>query len=78
MSARVGRDPFAFGEKLLNLLDEGAFTATYKYAVLLGLIDLCMEHSSSDGSAPTVVTTKDLAQKILEIYWAADLSLRRR
>ena len=35
----------AFGEKLLNLLDEGAFTATYKYAVLLGLIDLCREHS---------------------------------
>jgi hypothetical protein len=57
MSARDGRDPFAFGEKLLNLLDEGSFTATYKYAVLLGLIDLCMEHSSSDGSAPTAVTT---------------------
>jgi ABC-type branched-subunit amino acid transport system ATPase component len=29
-----GRDSFAFGEKLLNLLDEGAFTATYKYAEL--------------------------------------------
>jgi hypothetical protein len=41
----------------------------YKYAVLLGLIDLCMEHSSPDGSAPTAVTTQDLARKILEIYW---------
>jgi hypothetical protein len=69
MSAGVGRDPFVFGEKLLNLLDEGAFTATYKYAVLLGLIDVCMEHSSSDGSAPTAVTTQDLARKVLEIYW---------
>ena len=48
MSTPLGRDPFAFGEKLLSLLDEGAFTATYKYAVLLGLIDLCMEHSSFD------------------------------
>jgi HNH endonuclease len=73
MSTRAGlsdaRDPFSFGEKVLNLLDEGAFTATYKYAVLLGLIDLCMEHSSSDGSAPTAVTTQDLARKILELYW---------
>jgi hypothetical protein len=34
----------------LNLLDEGAFIATYKHAVPLGLIDLCMEHSSSDGA----------------------------
>jgi integrase len=32
MSTRAGlsdtRDPFAFGEKLLNLLDEGAFTSS--------------------------------------------------
>jgi len=32
-----------FAEKVLALLDQGTFTATYKYAVLLGLMDLCME-----------------------------------
>ena len=32
--------PIAFAERLLSLLDEGRFTATYKFAVLLALIDL--------------------------------------
>ena len=30
-----------FAQRLLVLLDEGRFTATYKFAVLLALIDLC-------------------------------------
>ena len=30
-------------ERLLNLLDQGKFTATYKYAALLALLDLCLE-----------------------------------
>jgi hypothetical protein len=32
----------AFAERVLTLLDDGSFTATYKYAVLRGLIDLCI------------------------------------
>lgn len=67
-----GRDPhgpIALAEKVLSLLDEGTFTATYKYAVLLGLIDLCMENTSSTGEAPDMVTTRQLAGKVLEIYW---------
>ena len=39
----------SFAEKLLVLLDEGTFTATCKYAVLLALIDLCMERAAPDG-----------------------------
>jgi hypothetical protein len=62
-------DQFAFGERLLNLLDQGRFTATYKYAVLLALIDVCLENAASDGSAPTFVTTRQLAEKVLELYW---------
>ncbi len=54
----MGRDPFPFCEKLLNLLDEGAFTATYKYAALLGLVDLCMELSASDGAEKFVEHTE--------------------
>ena len=37
------RGAIAFAEKLLQLLDQGKRTATYKYAVLLGLLDLCLE-----------------------------------
>jgi hypothetical protein len=32
------RGAIRFAEKVLALLDEGQFTATYKYAVLLGLL----------------------------------------
>mgnify|MGYP006289261905 CR=1 FL=1 len=61
--------PIALAEKVLTLLDEGTFVATYKYAVLLGLIDLCMENTSRTGEAPEMVTTRPLAEKVLEIYW---------
>lgn len=69
--ARVDPDrgPIAFGERLLSLLDEGAFTATYKYAVLLALTDLCLEGSGRSGAAPESVTTGQLAEKVVELYW---------
>lgn len=63
------RGALAFAEKVLTLLDEGRFTATYKYAVLLALMDLCLERSNRDGVAPSSVTTRQLADKILELYW---------
>lgn len=59
----------AFAEQLLTVLAEGAFTATYKYAVLLALVDLCVEQSTLTGDAPTTVTTRQLAEKVLELYW---------
>ena len=42
MTHTSARDVIAFGERLLALLDQGSFVATYKYAVLLGLMDLCI------------------------------------
>jgi len=58
-----------FAEKVLALLDQGSFTATYKYAVLLGIMDLCMEQVSRTGQPPTSVTTRQLAEKMIELYW---------
>lgn len=63
------RGAIAFAEKLLTLLGRGSFVATYKYAVLLGLMDLCLEQSTEKGAAPTSVTTVQLARKVLELYW---------
>jgi 5-methylcytosine-specific restriction endonuclease McrA len=63
------RDAIGFAEKVLELLDEGRYTATYKYAVLLALIDLCLEHTQKSGAPPEMVTTRQLADKIVEIYW---------
>lgn len=59
----------ALAEQLLTVLAEGAFTATYKYAVLLALVDLCVERSTLSGEAPTSVTTRQLAERVLELYW---------
>jgi hypothetical protein len=59
----------AFAQKLLTILDQGLTTATYKYAVLLGLMDLSLERTSRQGSAPTSVTTAQLADKVIELYW---------
>lgn len=68
-SPRADTGAIAFAEKLLALLDYGSFTATYKFAVLLGLIDLCLECSDKSGAAPSALTTRQLAQKVTELYW---------
>lgn len=72
-SNETARGPISLAEKVLSLLDEGTFTATYKYAVLLGLIDLCMENTSRTGDPPSMVTTYQLAEKVVEIYWPQSL-----
>ena len=63
------RGAIGFAEKILELLDEGRYTATYKYAVLLALIDVCLERTQASGAPPEMVTTRQLAEKIVEIYW---------
>ena len=63
------RGAIAFAERLLTVLSQGRFTATYKYAVLLGFIDLCLEHSTRTGGAPTSISTSQLAEKVIELYW---------
>ena len=65
----AGPDAIGFVEKLLILLDEGRKTATYKYAVLLALMDACMERSAPDGGPPTRISTGAIAEKVIERYW---------
>jgi 5-methylcytosine-specific restriction endonuclease McrA len=77
MTAAADKGALAFAEKLLGLLGEGRFTATYKYAVILGLMDLCLEKSTRTGSAPESVTTVQLADKIIELYWPHTLPFAR-
>ncbi|MCK5690391.1 hypothetical protein KAI87_14025, partial [Myxococcota bacterium] len=58
-----------FAQRVLDLLDRGAFVSTYKYAVLLGLMDLCLEKTSQKGEPPESVTTYQLAEKVIQLYW---------
>ena len=69
MKPEPARGAIAFAERLLTLLDKGAFTATYKYAVLLAMMDVCLERTSADGTAPSSITTEQLADKVIELYW---------
>jgi len=76
VSPSAPRDPSAdagllgFAQKLMTVLDQGLTTATYKYAVLLGLMDLCLEKTSAQGTAPSMVTTAELAEKVIDLYWS--------
>ncbi|MGH7785664.1 MAG: HIT domain-containing protein [Candidatus Binatia bacterium] len=67
-AATDDRSDAAFGEKVLQLLDEGLFTATYKFAVLLGLTELCLEHDAAPG-ASVAFATRTLAEKVIDLYW---------
>lgn len=80
MTDRVERDrgAIAFAEQLLTVLEEGSFTATYKYAVILALLDLCLEHSTRTGAAPSSLTTRQLAEKVVALYWPHARAFRER
>ena len=54
--------------KVQQLLTEGGFVATYKYALLHAIADLCIERDSAkDGSL--TLTVDELAGKFIELYW---------
>lgn len=73
-----GHDLVGFAERVLALLDQGSFVATCKHAVLLGPMDLCLEGTRRDGTAPDCVTTRQLAEKVVELYWPQTLQFRGR
>lgn len=57
-----------FLDRVLVLLAQGSFTATYKYSLLLALIDLCVE-GTAEGLPPTSVTTHQVAERLVGLYW---------
>lgn len=66
----VGDDyAIKFAENLLALLDEGRTTTTYKYLVLLAMLDCVIEYAGPDGLPPTTLTTSQLAKRATEILW---------
>lgn len=62
-------DPIALAERIIAVLDEGSVTGTYKFAVLLALLDCCLEQAETDGRAPGTIATRALARRVLELYW---------
>jgi len=62
-------DAIVFAEKLLALLDAGRYTATYKFAVLIALIDECVSSVDDQGRPPDELDAFRIARRVLELYW---------
>lgn len=67
--AADGDDAIRFAEKLLALLDTGRFTATYKFATLLALIDVCVAAVDEHGEPPATVPAKAVGRRAFELFW---------
>ena len=58
-----------FAERLLALLDSTRYSATYKLATLLALIDVTAESIGKDGAAPATLSAKAVGRRVIELYW---------
>ena len=57
----------SFLQNIQQLLEEGKFTSTYKFALLLSLVDLAVEKGDDTGN-PLEVSVRDIAQKMIRIF----------
>ena len=62
-------EALAWAQLLLTVLEEGRRTATYKLAVLLALLDCCVLGADARGRPPQSIPVRDLAERVLELYW---------
>jgi hypothetical protein len=58
-----------FAERLLEVIDSGRRTATYKLALLIALLDLCARHSDAARRAPRLLYTRDITEQVAVLYW---------
>lgn len=63
-----------FAEQLLELIDTTAVTTTYKYAVILCLCDAAEDHTKANGDPPDVLFGKEIARRVVELYWPQTIS----
>lgn len=73
MSTQDDLGPLRFAERLLALIDATRYTATYKLAALLALIDVVIEQTDAPHGAPQVVSARDVGERVLELYWPQTL-----
>jgi hypothetical protein len=62
-------DPLLLGQRVVAILETGLRTATYKLALLMALIDHCIENMPERPDGGLRVPIPDLAHRVLEIYW---------
>ena len=57
-----------FLQNLQRILEEGLFTASYKYALLLSLADLAVEKGDDSGTE-LPISLDDIAERFIRYYW---------
>ncbi|MBA4157581.1 MAG: HNH endonuclease [Gemmatimonadetes bacterium] len=57
-----------FLQQLRRILGEGSFTASYKFALLHALADLCVL-KGDDSGAELVLSSREIAEQMIELYW---------
>jgi 5-methylcytosine-specific restriction endonuclease McrA len=69
-----------FTDELLTLIQDASVTTTYKYALLLAIIDLVESAAAGDAGTEvltTSLTTLQIAARVIEIYWRQTLDEHR-
>jgi hypothetical protein len=60
-------DTITFATQLLELVHGARTTTSYKYALLVALIELAVENHGGLGEG--TITTRQIATRVLELYW---------
>ena len=72
LSAQTSRpspeDQIRFIANIERILSEGSFVATYKYALLVALVELAIERGD-DSNRQLALPIHDIADKFAELYW---------
>jgi len=62
------RAQIAFLRNFQRILDEGSFVATYKFALLHAIADLCVVEGDDSGAA-LELGTRAIAERFVRLYW---------
>lgn len=69
MTPKPPADPLTLGQHLVGVLESGARVATYKLAVLVALLEHCVEHVPAHPDAEVSVDLTELAERVVALYW---------
>jgi len=64
----TAEEQLAFLRSLQRLMDEGSFVASYKFALLHAIADLCLV-KGDDSGAELELSTSDIAAQFVRLYW---------
>ena len=64
----TAREQLAFLRSLQRLMDEGSFVASYKFALLHAIADLCLV-KGDDSGAELELSTSEIAEQFIRLYW---------